>query len=171
MSEPLNITLKVSNFHLRWFFTQWTLEPWNIFLKDAMGSKFWIGLRGDWTSIWKGEERSSWLIQNKQTTSGVGNPWNWKQSEAGIVLVWKYMLSLVLPCSCVSIYDYSWSQMDVWLFFPLHTKDVLSIFSLSSCVSTLALQIQYLMIFFFIKICFPCMGIHTYGSTNCLSLT
>lgn len=55
ITSPLKFSI---NLILMWFFTQWTLELWKVFLNNAAGSEFYIGSRADWTGIWKREEES-----------------------------------------------------------------------------------------------------------------
>lgn len=132
-------------------------EPWNIFLKDAVGLKSFFKLKGRQDKdLEGGRDPVEWSLELKIARG-------WDNVSAKVL----YMLPLFFSCSCVPIHDYCWSQMDVWLFCPLYIK-YLSFFLwvLGSTFSPSDTVFDY----FSLK-CFPCMGIHTYGSINFLLLT
>lgn len=125
ITSPLKFSV---NLILMWFFTQWALELWNVFLNNAAGSEFYIMFKGRLDRYLE-KGRGIYLIISKYT-----NPTRiWKVPEQKIVrgretISAKVQFFPVLPHSCVWIYDYSWSQMGIMLFFPLYATDHPSIF-------------------------------------------
>lgn len=166
ITSPLKFSV---NLILMWFFTQWALELWNVFLNNAAGSEFYIMFKGRLDRYLE-KGRGIYLTISKYT-----NPTRiWKAPEQKIVRGRDTISAKVQfsPFFLIPVSEFMITPEVKWVlccFFPFMPQTTLLFFSLSSLVATLALQIQYLMIF--IKTCFPCMGIHTYGWANCLSLT